>query len=446
MTRDATHNASAGGIGDIGRIIGARIVVMAVALGIQAVLARALGPAGRGAYETCLLFGATLILVFNLGVETSPIYFISSGRMSFAAGTANGLAMCAAIGAGACACGAALIHFEPAFLSGLLTKATPTELMLGLAGGFTTLLVQTVLGITTARRLFRAYSTAQIIQRCLTLLLVVAFVGIATWRAAGALLAIVLADLSLVVGMLVWLRRQGGLTWTAPRLASLRQFVSYGIRFYLGKISNQINFRVGPLILALLATREELGYYGQANAIAIQFMTVPDAIYTVFVPRVAGNASDEAPVIARIGRLIGYICIVSFIACLLVARPAFALLFSPAFLPAVAIFKILFLAFVLRAYGKTFEPYLVGTDRPGAVSLAVTMGLAVNLALLAVLYEPFGLVGAAWSLVGNYAVSTVLILSFFLRASGLRWRACLLPRRGDAALVRDLLRRVSSRP
>jgi O-antigen/teichoic acid export membrane protein len=430
---------------DFSWVVGARIVVMILALGSQTVLARTLGPEGRGAYEACLLFGATLILVFNLGVETSSIYFISSERMSLAVGTANGLALCTTVGVCAFACGLALIRSEPSFLSGLLAKARPMELMLGLAGGFTTLVVQTLLGIMSARKLFRAYSTVQVFQRIVTLVLVIVFVGLAGWYAGGALLAIVLADLTLVTALLAWLRRRGELPWIAPRLAELRKFVSYGMRFYVGKISNQVNYSVGPLVLAALATRTELGYYGQASAIAVQFMTVPDAFYTVFVPRVAGSAGGEAQMVARAGRLMGYVGVACYVTCLVAAAPAFALLFSRAFLPAVAIFKVLFLAFVLRAYGKIFEPYLVGTDRPGAISLAVTVGLAVNLALLAVLYSRFGLIGAAWSLVGNYVVSTTLILALFLRSSGLRARECLLPRREDVALVRDLIRRLSPR-
>jgi O-antigen/teichoic acid export membrane protein len=278
-------------------------------------------------------------------------------------------------------------------------------------------------------------------QRLLALGFVVAFVGLAGLFVGGALLAIILADIFVVGGTLIWLWRRNELRWLAPRWLNLRQFVSYGLRFYGGKVSNQINFRVGPLILAVLATKSDLGYYGQANAIAIQFMTIPDAIYTVFVPRVAGSIGGEAQVVARAGRLIGYVCVVAYAACLVLAAPLFTVLFSTAFLPAVAVFKILFLAFVCRAYGKTFEPYLVGTDRPGAVSLAVGVGLAVNLALLAVLFKPFGLLGAAWSLVGNYAISTGIILLLFLRSSGLRPVDCLLPRRQDAKLARDLIRR-----
>ncbi|MHC5172664.1 MAG: hypothetical protein ACYSPJ_02710 [Planctomycetota bacterium] len=65
----------------------------------------------------------------------------------------------------------------------------------------------------------------------------------------------------------------------------------YGLRYYVGKISNQVNFQLGTLILAFFATQEQIGIFAVASQVTARAMLVPDALATVLMPRVGTRCS-----------------------------------------------------------------------------------------------------------------------------------------------------------
>ncbi len=114
-----------------------------------------------------------------------------------------------------------------------------------------------------------------------------------------------------------------------------------------------------------------------------------------------------------------YLGVIIVAGAILVARPLFLISFSAQFLPSVTPFKILIVGFFVRSIGKTLEPYLIGTNRPGTTSTAVAVGMGVNLICLKLLFVPYGLAGAAWALTMNYLCSTAILLFAFSRHSAI---------------------------
>jgi O-antigen/teichoic acid export membrane protein len=443
MTNSTRSENSAGTLRSVIQIIGAKAATLAFALAVQVVLARALGPDGRGTYEAALLWGALTMILFNPGVETSSLYFVSSGRVRLPDGISSALAITITSLAMALGLTAICLQWQPSFMSGFLAKARPLDLAMGTLAGATALAAQTALSMTTAEQRFGAYSSAQVLHRCLVLALTSIILVALGSGASGAITSIVIADLALVSAALYWLGRGRSPAIVRPTWNTVSNLVGYGGRFYLGKIGNQFNFRLGPLVLAACASPAELGLYGQASAIAIQYMSLPDAIYTVLLPKMARSPDQAAAQAMRTGRLLLAVGAISVVVSLLVARPVFVALFSETFLPSVPLFQIIIGAFVLRSIGKVYEPYLIAHNRPGLISVAIACGLALNAVLLLALYKPMGIAGAAWSLVGNYALSTAILMAMFSRTSSTKFSHCFIFQRGDLMELINIGRRIA---
>lgn len=441
----ATTPATASGFEDLALTLGGRLGSLPMAVAYQAVLARALGPGGRGTYEAALLFGSMLILVFNFGSEVSSLYMISSRRVSAGAGVANGLCYALVLSLAAIVVGCLLILFPVSWLGGMFSKGTGSLFVLGLFAGQTSLLSETVMAMIPALKRFRLFSAMLLLGRASGLVLLVLLVWLGGRTVAGALHSLIWSRVLVLLVPLALLYWRWGLPWERPRLEHLRELFAYGSRYYAGKLSNTVNVRIGPLVLLLFATREELGFYGQALAIALNFMILPDALFIVLLPRASEDAKGKAAAVAQAGRFILASSVVALAGTYFFGEFVFRVLLSEAFLPSVPLFKVLVLGFAFRAFGKTYEPYLIGTDRPGRVSIAVAVGVAVNVVLLFVLMPRFGLIGAAWSLVGNYASSTLIIVGTFLTASGVGLGECLVPVRDDLRLGRTIVDRALRR-
>jgi O-antigen/teichoic acid export membrane protein len=101
---------------------------------------------------------------------------------------------------------------------------------------------------------------------------------------------------------------------------------------------------------------------------------------------------------------------------------------------------------VIFSAANVVASYLAGIGKPRLNFLVSLAGLFVTVVLNLLLIPRLNIVGAAISSTASYATSTALILWFFKRESGARWRHVLLPMAGDVALLFSQLRSWLRRP
>jgi O-antigen/teichoic acid export membrane protein len=132
------------------------------------------------------------------------------------------------------------------------------------------------------------------------------------------------------------------------------------------------------------------------------------------------------------------VIMLSIIACLFIlvfSRPLVATLFSAEFLPVIPLLFILTPGIIIRCAGKSLFPYFNGINRPGVVSVATILNLAVNILLLVILLPKWGLPGAAWATTSGYVVSSLYLFVAFISFSKMSIWKMLLIQTSDFRLV-----------
>jgi O-antigen/teichoic acid export membrane protein len=431
----------ASGVRDFVMTFGAKILILACTIGAQSCLARMLHAEGRGSYAVAVLFGTMLNLIFLVGTDVAGRYFVANRRFTISEGVAHILA-CGLIGcAAAVGAGLVLMQLPLAFLE----KATPLCFYLALATIPVSVLSVASLTMLATLRDFGWYAGIGIASAVSYLVLNVLFLWVFQWDVAGGMLAIIVNGvLTVAVGMAV-LRRRHGLVAAWPTWKGIREMFGYGIRYYAGRISNQVNFQIGTMILAFFATKEEIGMFSLAAAMTSQIMTVPDSLGEVVMPRVAGDAQGRPELVAQVSRMISLVCGPLLLGLAVLATPVTLILFGSEYLPMVPIIQILCVGFFLRCACKMIEYYFLMTNHPGVSSTATVLGIAANLGLLWLLMPWIGLEGAAAAMVGSFVVSGILLMIAFRRYSGMRplevWRY----RRADWAALREALNGLRNR-
>ncbi|MBA7506225.1 hypothetical protein ES706_04906 [subsurface metagenome] len=425
------------GIHDLSLTFGSKLMILCTGIGVQSCLAWFLGPSGRGSYAVCMVFATLLNLVFVVGCDVACIYFVSSKRFSISEGLIHVL-IYGAIGSGlAIAAGLTLIQLPLSFVD----KAAPTSFYLALVSIPIVVFSMTFMRLLTAVRQFGWFATMSVMHGLGHLLFTIVFVWVLSWEVNGALLAILTANMAIIVSTLLFFRWKYDLTWEKPSLESLWEMFHYGARHYIGKIGNQVNFRIGTIILALFATKEEVGLFAVASQMAAQAIMIPDAVTTILIPRVAGDKEGKRELVAQCSRLSGLVCGMLLLILAVFARPIVAVLFSRSFLPAVPLIQILAVGVVVRCACKVFVSYLVGTNRPGIASTGVAIGTVVNLVTLWLLLPVMGLPGAAIGMVAGYFVSSTFLTLGFSRFSGLSFAEIWWYRRADWAFLNKSIKR-----
>jgi len=427
----------ASGLRDFGMTFASRIAMVLIGLATQSCLAWVLGPGGRGSYAVCFLFATVLGICIVVGYDLPALYFVASKKFSVSEGVVHALIYAGIGSALAVGVGLLMMRMPLPFLQKASTRAFHLSLVFLPAAVYS----YTFLQLLTSVREFGWFAILQTAGAVTMLGATLVFVWGLSWGPEGALLANIVAAVVTLAGTLVVLHAKHRLRWCRPSLAKLKAMLSYGARFYVGKISNLVNFQVGTIILALFATREEVGLFAVAAALTGRTMMIPDTLSGILIPRVAGNQAGVRRVVAICARLSLVICGGLLLILSVFARPLIALLFSPAFLPAVPLIWILAAGFLLRAPSKVLISYLVGSDHPGAVSAAMAAAIAVNVALVWALLPILHLPAAAIGLAGSYVVSAGIIAWCYCHFGQVSLSDLLHFRRSDwAPLLRPLRR------
>lgn len=417
-----------------------RLVNLAVSVGTSILIARALGPEGRGQYYFPILIAGTLLSVFHLGAEHAHVYLVGRGR-SLAGLAANAGVLAA--GAGLASVGVGLAGW--AWLRDSLMAGVPLGLLaLALSPLPLSLHTLYLAGLLVLR------GDVVAVQR-------IKLAGtIAQAVAIGALVASGLVSVAWVIGVssaviaLTWaMMLRLFVSGTALRLGWDRplamETLRFGLQMHLGVVFTFLNLRLdGYLVKHFLGLRE-LGYYSLAVSLAELVWLATDSIATVMLPhQTRAEAREAAALTTRTCRVNLVVATLLSSALAAVAYPLVGLAYGREFLPALPALWLLLPGIVLASLWRPLGGYLVKLGNPLGMSAISGVALGVNFLLNLWLIPIWGIAGAAVATTASYAVLAGGYLAWFLRRSGVSPDELLRVRAEGASMwrlvQRDLLR------
>jgi O-antigen/teichoic acid export membrane protein len=429
----------------VARVYATRLLQFACTVAVTFLLARLLGPDGRGVYSLLLLLPSTLFAIGQLGLPSALTFFAGAGR------SLRSLVV-AAIGLGATLAGvlliAALVALPP--LQPMLFSAAPLQLLQVATLALPIQLAASFFGsILWGRQLVRPYSRVLAVQSVGWLLAVAGLVGIGGLGVQGALAGYLLVTgggAAAVVALVLRERareagRDGGSG--APREpVAVGSLLGYGLRLYPAGLTTFLSYRADLFLLsALRGDAAAIGLYALAVSFAEISFQVPDSVATVLYPRVAGteraDAHRMAPSMARFTLLVTAIAALALIPLAWLAIRIVLPAFEGSMLP----FLILLPGTVALGLSKVLSGYISGLGRPEPVSAIAATALGVNLLVNVILIPPLGIAGAALASMTSYALHAVLTIGLASRLSGAPYREFISPGRPE---LRRLLDRLST--
>jgi O-antigen/teichoic acid export membrane protein len=411
---------------------GTQLAAASLSLVSVLIVARALGPEGRG--QVAFLSAITL-LTANLaafGVQEANGNFAASEPGSRAALATNAVVLSLVLGAGAVAALAIVIGVFPAVAG----QANAT--LLWIAVGFVPVmllqiflrfLVQADYGFAVTNTAFLLAPAVNVAGNALFVALGILTVGsaIAWWLAAQVLEA-------LILGWYVQRRLAG---FGRPDLRLARRTLAFGVRAHPGRIMQVGNYRLDQWLVGAIAGPRELGLYSVAVAWAEALWYLPTTLASVQRPDLVRAAREQAArIAARIFRAATVVTAVLAAVTVVAAPFLCAVIFGEEFRDSTGMLRVL----VIAAFGvsavKLLGSALVTQGRPGLQSAAIAAGFATSVALDLLLIPPFGGNGAAVAAALAHSAAGLAVAAIFLRALGGR-PSNLVPRGSDARWFAD---------
>jgi O-antigen/teichoic acid export membrane protein len=399
-------------------------------------LARALGPTGRGTIAFITVSALVLARVAGLGVGEATAVLAAKRADRRAALLANLVLFMfvSALIAAALAC-SILLSAEgerPAGIGSaelaILGAATLVSALVEAGASF-------LLGCGRLRRLALITATASWIYPVL-------LAGI--WLAGG--LTVARAALAWVVGesirALLLLRSSlRGVGVARPSLQLLRGAMSFGLRAWAGTLSRFLNFRIDQILMGFLASEAALGIYAVAVNASEALLYLPAATATALLPVAArAGAAERGDQIVRAFRSAAIVTAGAMVVAAAIGPLLLPLLFGDAFRPSVEPFLLLLPGAVGFAAIAVFSSGLMASSSPGLSSLGPVVSLVVGVALDLVLIPRFDANGAAAAASAAFLAGGVAALAAYRRRHPFGWRELVHPRRGDLDVLRALAR------
>ncbi len=412
--------------------LAARIAAFVFSLATNVILARSLGPEGRGIYAVAVLIPALIALLAQLGVGQANVYYFSKGLI------------------------------EPDELIG---HALSLSLLLGTVGF---LVILAYISIAGSGR-FAGIGASFVIVSCLALpfsLLTIFLQGILNGAQRYVQFNLVILTqyaspaVTLIVAVLVFHASTMGavVAWTvstaitaavalycvAPlgrfslrlRRATLRPLLRFGLISYLSSLTSFVNYRFDVLIVNLFAGARQVGLYSVGTGLAEIVWYLANAAGIVLAPRVASSPREEADRLTEsVCRVVTLLAVIAAGLLAVTAPVVVVFFFGAAFAESTWAVWLLLPGIVTFSVARVLSMYLLGRNQLRIDLIASFFGLVVTLALDFLLIPRYGFRGAAIASSIAYTCAMLVDLVWVTRTSSITLTGLLIARPSDVRLL-----------
>lgn len=390
----------------IRQVFSTSIFVYALSVGTGVIMARLLGPTGRGELSAMMLWPALAAGLFTVGLRPALTYSLAARRGEPPCLILVGLLLTFCAGLIAAGCGALIV---PIWLQGyppdVITFAQWAMLIAPVI-----LLLRSAKGILQARGQYGFYNRNHYVPPLIALSALGALAFFGVLNPFTAAMAILSPPLPLLIANLVWIMRTERPRFREPA-HSLRELLSYGLRSWGKDVVGTLATEVDRAVLIGLVSPAALGLYVVAKHLARPTEALSNAVVTVLFPEASRVENKNAVrLVARAARISTAVSCALVLPLALAAPPLLELLYGQEFGAATAPFRILLIDAVLLGFSSILMQAFMSSGRPGVVTGLLVLGLVVNVIGMLVLVPAFGLPGAALAVL----ISTIVRLAFLL--------------------------------
>ena len=420
-----------------------RMLQLAIGVGTSVLIARALGPAGRGIYALAILLPTVLTCFGNFGVGQAAVFHVNKNTYSAKEVLANTVSLSLLLGVAGFLAGLVILL---AFGDLVFPGVRKTYLFLALFLLPLNLLLNFVNHLLLGLQRIKEYNFVSVLRSLvfLALLFILLFV-----LSFGVKAAITASILSYVVAATVLLYLAKGIIGFV-RLRFNGTYVKDAFRFgskvYLGNLAGLLHYRVDMFLVNIFLNPMAVGLYSIAVVLAEKVWIVSQSAGKVLFPKVCAETDEKSlkeftPIVCRI---VLWIALIGAIVLLFLGRVLIVLLYSDKFAASVLPFQILLIGIVAMSGWRILNNDLYGRGK-ARWNIYINGGSAALNVLLNILFIPrWGVVGAAWATSASYTFAFVMVVIVYASISHNNIWTLIVPQKSDLLLCRRVLTKIMS--
>lgn len=418
-----------------------RILQLVLGLLASIIIARVLGPGGKGIYSLAILLPTFLIVFTQLGIGRSSVYYL--GKKKYLPKEIFGSNIVFSLLLSILAILAGLIIV---FLWGekLFPGVQTQYLLLGLPlipfQVFFIFVVWILLGLQEIEK----YNFINSIRVFVFLSLILFFL---LGLRLGTEAAIVSLWLSFFIGCVILFfqtkKETGGLVFSFNK-GLFKDFFDYGYKVHLGNIATFLHLRIDTWMINIFLNPAMVGFYSVGVEIAERIWLISQSAGVTIFPRISSEKDKERlkKFTPLVNRNILFLTLVGAILFFFLSRWIIVFLYSEKFLKSVLPFQILLVGMVAISGGRVISNDLAGRGKPMINTYIAIVSVILNILLNLILIPKLGIVGAAWATSVSYTFTFILKIIAYSKISGNPIREVIFIKKSDFRFYKDLLSKI----
>jgi O-antigen/teichoic acid export membrane protein len=417
-------------------LFGAQIIFGGTLVINNLVLARILGPTGRGMVSLLVVVPMVTVMLTNLGFQFSAPYFVSRGEVPLNVVFGTVFALTAMISA---------FYFLLAFMlrgpviKDLYQNLSSQAVVLSIASLPAIFVLFYLEPVWVAINAMRVTVAVRVIQSTIyfgSVLLLVAHLRLGV---TGGIAAFTIGTWSAALFAIV----AAVMLAPHPRVDHLvlKRGLAFGLKPYVGYLSDHVIYRADTFVLTYLSGFQQLGYYAFAQPLAELIWFLSNSVRPILFTRVASESDRSTSVTPAVVRLILSLAVLMGVT-IYVATFVIVRFYLAAFRPALLPLAILLLSTVIAIIFQLLLSDVTARGHGGGASVVSLAVLPVALLAYLALIPRFGALGAACGSLISYSLMSLLTLSWVKRLRGVSPLDVLVPRRADYAILAATFRRM----
>lgn len=382
------------------------------------IIARSLGPSGKGIYSLAIMIPAMAATLISMGIDFSNMYFIGKKKYPIGSIVGNAFFCSSCFGGGVVLLLLSMVPFLTAyFLKGAsriyLYTTVPIIPFLLLFGNIYYIL----LGYRNMLK-FAVLNVLRPFSYLAMLVLFYYFFKLSVYRAVWAYIFGLALGLSIGIYFLIKSGYCIGLTTNKKIFVEALKF---GSKQHLGTIFQFFNYRLDVLIIAALLTNSDVGLYSVAVLVGGMIWYIPNSLGQILYPKIASSDIETAnkftPLVCRNTVLLTSVATLILYG---VSGTIIPWLFTDQFVPSVMALKLLLPGVFFLSISKVLGSDLTGRGFPQYSTFASFVSLVLTVTLDLLLIPRFGINGASVASSISYMVNAFVIIYLFIKNTGIR--------------------------
>jgi O-antigen/teichoic acid export membrane protein len=230
-------------------------------------------------------------------------------------------------------------------------------------------------------------------------------------------------------------------------LSGLKAAAAYALPCYAANTAQFLNYKLDVFVVGFFAGATSVGRYTLAVSLGQLLWLMSSSVASVLLPKVAASSDQGVTILhtTRVTRLSFWATAICALALALLAIKAIPMLYGEAFRPSILALLTLLPGIVIFTIVTVLAAYIAGSGKPHLNLLVSGVSLIVTITLDLALIPKLNIVGASIASTISYSVSALMTIVFFMRETGVSLREILLPTSEDVRLLLSLARfRMSS--